>query len=245
MITATLSLEEQSLWYGYKRAVWNHQTEQTNTIHNIMRVLRAIRQVGDLVYVSVPITSGRYLYDLRIAQPHLAEVTRIELAINHNYLEGWQFVEALKGRLACPILYPADLTPVHQEWEQVHFQALWLSIIAEKCKQLHMSRGWEYSNGGCEEFTHVMQLRLGVPRDPDGQLIFFNTKEEEVHERERMRSIEVFDHLGSRLTIDDGIRRIERALQWIQRSGFEAPKIERCLALLKETLAMLEVGFYQ
>lgn len=245
MITATFSLEARSLWYCYKDAVWNRQTEQANTVHNIMRVLRAAHNMGEFAYVSTPITSGRHLYELEGAEPFLSAAGRLQEAIWHNHREGLAFVEVLKGRLGCPILFPSDLIPIHQWWEQAHYQALWLSIIAEKCTQLHMNRGWEYSSGCCEEFTHVMQLRLGLPQDPDGQLIFFNTKEDEAAERERMRSIKVFDYHGRELTLDAGLEQIEVALEWIRSNGFEAPKLERCPELLKDTSTLIAEGYYQ
>ena len=76
------TLEEQSLWYQYKTAVWPKASlgpntkvsvsEQTVVVHNIMRVLRAIRNQGRLAYVSVPITIGAYLYELKLREPTTA-----------------------------------------------------------------------------------------------------------------------------------------------------------------------------
>lgn len=223
----TYALQEQSLWASYKRAVWNQSNELSATIHNAMRVLRAIHNSGELAYTSVPITSGRYLYE-----QSLAGKLDIEEVMAHNYFVGWQFVEELIQRLPHPILYPADLTPINQQWEQAHFQALWLSIIAEKATELHMADGWEYSNGGCEEFTHVMQLRLGPP-EAEGELIFYNTKEDETAERRRMQNIRVFNQKGERLELETGIGLIQGALSWLRHHGFTAPKIEHCLELLQ------------
>ena len=158
------TLESISLWYKYKIKVWLEKSEQTAVVHNIMRVLRAIHNSGNLAYVSVPITSGIFLYNLRLERPLMKKEVQVKMAIEHNYRTGWDLVDEIRNRRDCPILYPADLIPVHQEWEQAHFQALWLSIIAEKCTELHMSEGWEYSNGGSEEFVHVWQLKLGLDR---------------------------------------------------------------------------------
>ena len=243
MLATASPLDQQSLWLQYKRAVWNTGAAPASAVHNIMRVIRAIRNAGELAYISVPITTGRRLYELR-RNLNLSEPERLELAIAHNYLIGWEFTERLVGRLDCPVLFPADMTPAHQIWDQADFQALWLSIIAEKCTQLHLVDGWQFSNGGCEEFTHVMQLRLGLPSTV-GDLIFYNTKEDEAAERERMRSIRVYDHHGRALDIDDGIRLMNEALRWIGRHSFSAPKIERCLELLLTTKKLLAAGFYQ
>lgn len=91
-----------------------------------------------------------YFYLMQLDNPAVPQKELLKDAIERNYLTGWKFVEELKKRRNSPIIYPADLTPAHQQWEQDHFQALWLSIIAEFCSELHMSQGWEYSNGGCE-----------------------------------------------------------------------------------------------
>lgn len=239
------TLEAKSLWYKYKTEVWLQETEQLAVVHNIMRVLRAIRNSGDLAYVSVAITSGKFLYELQL-ETGLSRGELIERAIEHNYKTGWELVKDLEKRSGCPILYPADLTPIHQEWEQSHFQALWLSIIAEKCTELHMSEGWEYSNGGSEEFTHAMQLRLGIPKHKD--LVFFNTKENEESERERMRNIKVYDHRGNPLSLDDGIFLIEESLSWLRDNDFDSrasKTLDNSLQLLHWTGDMIGKGFYQ
>jgi len=237
------NLESLSLWYKYKTGVWLEKTEQTAVVHNIMRVLRAFHNSGNLAYVSIPITSGRFLYDLMLRRPLMRKEAQIKMAIEHNYRVGWDFVDILRVRVNYPILYPADLTPVHQEWEQAHFQALWLSIIAEKCTELHMSEGWEYSNGGSEEFVHVWQLKLGLPKHPG--LLFFNTKETEESERERMKNLVVYSHQGEALSLNDGIEAMERSLTWLRERNFEAKTLENSLSLLHQTGEMIQQSFYQ
>ncbi len=236
-------LESQSLWYRYKTGVWLEESNQSAVVHNIMRVLRAFHYRGKMAYVSVPITSGRYLYNLRLEQPQLSKERQLEIAIWDNYRFGLKFVEELQHRTTHPILYPADLTPVHQQWEQAHFQALWLSIIAEKCTELHMSEGWEFSNGGSEEFTHVWQLKLGLPKHKD--LVFYNTKESEESERERMKNIVVYNHKGELLSISDGINAIFRSREWLAEHNLVSEKLEHCFDILCKTKELLELGFYQ
>jgi len=236
-------LEANSLWYKYKTRVWLQKTSQKAVVHNVMRVLRSMRNLSHLAYVSTPITTSRYLYELKLTHPLMKKNAQIKRAIDHNYYLGWSFVGELKKRRDCPILYPADLIPVDQQWEQAHFQALWLSIIAEKCTELHMAEEWEYSNGSFEEFTHTMQLKLGLPKHRN--LVFFNTKEEEETERERMRNIQIYDHQGTPISLNDGIRAIESALSWLRNHGFDPERLENCLHLLRWTGNMISRGFYQ
>lgn len=238
-------LESKSLWYKYKTRVWLEKSEQTAVVHNIMRVLRAVYYTGNWAYVSVPVTSGRFLYELMLTRPLMSDEARLQTAIQHNYHAGWEFVESLKKSLSYPITYPADMVPVLQQWEQAHFQALWLSIIGEQCTELRMSKGWEYSNGASEELTHAFQLKLGLPRHKE--LVFYNTKETEENERERMRNIKIYDHLGRPVTLNDGVVAIESALSWLKEHRLEskAKTLENSRQLLDWTGNMLEKGYYQ
>lgn len=233
-------LERESLWYRYKTQVWREDTDQAAAIHNAMRVLRSVHNNGSaLAYVSVPITSGKHFYDTRLAAPDAS----LSAIMHDNYLTGYAFTRAVEARRSCAVLYPADLVPARQKWTQAHFQALWLSIIAEKCTEVHMSEDWEYSSGCAEEFTHTLQLRLGLPSDSD--LAFYNTKGSESAERMRMRNIAVFDHRGGALTLDEGVERIRNASAWLQRKGFGVDRLDECLGLLASTKQRLDAGFYQ
>ncbi|PIN81306.1 hypothetical protein COV11_02255, partial [Candidatus Woesearchaeota archaeon CG10_big_fil_rev_8_21_14_0_10_30_7] len=140
-------LEEKSLWLKYKTEVWDEDTPETAAVHNIMRVLRSIRNSGDLIYVSVPITSGKILYDTLLEHPNKTKKELLNEVINANYNIGWSLVEEIKKRENKLVLYPADLVPARQKWKDKHFQALWLSILGEKCTELHMTDNWWFSNG--------------------------------------------------------------------------------------------------
>jgi hypothetical protein len=229
-----MKLEEISLWYRYKTAIWNAGTPQANTVHNIMRVLRSIHFPDGLVYISTPITSGKVLYE---------KGNQTKEMVCQNYSRGWKFFEKLKKRMKEPILFPADLIPIHQEWEQDHFMALWLSIISEKTTKVAMNNFWEYANGSVEEFVHVVQLRLGIPNHK--KLIFFNTKENEQEERKRMKNISVEDCEGKPMSLSEGYEKIQKALIWIKKQGFESERIAKSLKLLEKTKEMLDGGFYQ
>ncbi len=239
-------LEDNSLWYAYKNEVWNQKTPEAAVVHNAMRVLRSITNFNGLAYVSVPITSGRLLYE-RLLKHQVSDKPSKEFMqeiIEDNYSQGYKFVKSLASRLKIPIVFPADMVPVRQEWEQSHFQALWLSIIAEKCTEVHMSPGWEFSNGASEEFTHTMQLSLGLPK---GKLFFYNTKGDEKIERERMKSIKVFDARGNSLSLEDGLGLIEASSDCLKRHGLgeHTKKLDRCIDLLNWTKDKVREGFYQ
>lgn len=221
--------------------MWPEETPQAAVVHNIIRTLRSIRCLRQLAYVSVPITSGRKLYELKLEEGDVPDLT--QRVVEHNSYAGYELVGEVARRRNCPVIYPADLVPIHQKWNQDHFQALWLSIIAEMCTELHLCNGWEFSNGCVEEFTHVMQLRLGVPRHP--KLIFFNSKEAEEAARKRMKKIAVFDHRGDPMSLDQGEVAVKKAIEWLRGKSFASEKLERCVGLMRWTQQRLAEGFYQ
>ncbi|MBN2052225.1 hypothetical protein JW756_01865 [Candidatus Woesearchaeota archaeon] len=253
MAVESKTLENISLWYKYKTEVWTKETPQTATVHNIMRVLRSIHHLDGLAYISTPITSGKYMYEQKYERLGRFQWTKetakkIETEIKeksfaYNYHEGYNFLENLEKRVSIPIIFPAELSPARQEWEQAHFQALWLSIISEMATEVHMNEDWEYSNGCSEEFVHTMQLRLGLPKHKS--IAFYNTKETEENNRERMRNIKIYDYAGAVLSLEDGIHLIEKSVAWIRTAGFKTDKLDRCIIALAETSSLLEKGFYQ
>lgn len=263
------SLEGNSLWYHYKSKVWPEESQQTYSVHNIVRTLRSIHNQGELAYMSMPITSGKILYNellqtlispesfnLLTSSASSAEKYKevpkfqeiIKKVMNKNYLDGYAFLGDLEKRINKPILFPADLFPRGEKWSQDHFQALWLTLISEKCSELHLCKDWEYSNGAAEEFTHVYQLRLGIPNGSFGtkdSSPFFNTKEGEEKSRERMRNIAVYDCQGNVLSLTDGIKKIDAIIPWLKKGWFNLDKIEKTRNLLEWTYEMIEKGFYQ
>jgi hypothetical protein len=182
---------------------------------------------------------------LKLEKPELPTAEFMREVMSRNFKEGYRFFREVMDRLDCPAVFPADLVPVGERWGQSEFQALWLSIIAEKCTEIHMPEDWYLSNGATEEFTHVMQLRLGLPRDPDGKILFYSTKEGEETARKRMRSIKVYDHHGKEIHIGTGINRLDLSIEGLASKGFKAEKLERCRAALVWTRDMLDKGFYQ
>ncbi len=256
-------LEDVSLWRKYKEAAWptefspddeeNLWPDVAETIHNIMRIVRCIN-AKELGYISCPITSGKLYYDLLRenngffpSQVRTAAMAR-NFELHNAHFKKW------RESIDIPLLFPASFKPAWQRWEQEDFQALWLTIIAEKATRLYMSEGWQYSTGASEEFTHAYQLRLGMPRS--GTHFFYNTLESSVKELERMRSIAVLDHEGNELSLEKGLGLIDDAVEYI--TGLPGPEYGRpvngpfyparlieCRDVLARTGEMIDAGFYQ
>ncbi len=217
-----MKLEEMSLWYQYKTKVWlDEKNPVTPIVHNIMRILRSIR--GTFNYISTPITSGKLAFD----NPFLNK----SVVINENIINGYNFAE----RLGLPnMIIPSELLPTeHFKWGQDDFQALWLSVIAEKCHAVFMNKDWEYSNGCSEELVHTFQLRLGVPTHD--KLLFFNTKEKLQDSVHRMKNIDIYDHTGHRISIGLAIKKLEASSALVK-----SEKLNRAYELLVKTREMMK-----
>jgi hypothetical protein len=214
--------ENNSLWKLYKEKVWLENSSQTAIVHNILRVLRSIRT--EFNYVSTPITSGKVMYE---------NDYDIEKIIDINTIDGLKFANELKD--IDNILLPVELIPTdHYKWEQEHFQALWLSIIAEKCKNVYMNDGWEYSNGCSEELVHTFQLRLGPPKHES--LLFFNTKESEYESVERMKSIRIFDRKRNEIFPQEALEKLNVSTSVLNKRGVNCSKLERAKNYLEEII---------
>ena len=263
-----MSLEKNSIWYKYKSKAWKEESPQANALHSIVRTLRSIHNQGELAYASIPLTSGITLYQ-EILKTTMSPATRAFLTgldstahkyklvprfkgikqnlFANNYNRGKEFVQDLENRIDKPILFPGDLYPKGEKWAEYHFQALWTTLISEKCSELHMIKDWEYSNGATEEFTHAHQLKLGIPQGDvgEGSSPFYNSVEGLEKSRQRMKNIKVYDHEGNILSINEGITKMEKSIDWIKKRSFYAPKLEKTLEILKWTDDMIKKGFYQ
>jgi hypothetical protein len=62
-----------------------------------------------------------------------------------------------------------------------------------------------------------------------------------------MREIELYDHHGQILSLNDGVTAIGKALSWLNRKGFSQRQkvLKDCLDLLDWTDKKIKEGFYQ
>lgn len=225
-----MNLENISLWYDYKTKVWlDHTSPQSASVHNIMKVLRAVR--GTINYLSTPVTSGKWLYDQNRKVP-------FDELIAYNYIEANKFLDEMSD--IENLLLPSDLTPtLNFKWAQDHFQALWLTVIAEKAKNVYMNDGWEFSNGCTEELVHTFQLRLGIPRHKD--ILFFNTKEKESDSILRMKNIKIYDRNRNEISIDQAIESLNNSIPYIAAKNHPVDKLAKAKECLEKTRDYLNV----
>jgi len=196
---------------------------------NINIVLGAYRSIRHPVaYASMPITSGKLFYDVL---EHKGVKTLEELSkkdsgalyneiIKPNIENGIKFADSLKEQIGLPPLAPSVFEAKKQSWSQKEYMFMWFRVIEERAEEMHMMDGWEYSNGGVQEFTRAMEMQLGFINPSNGMEHFpqgLNLEEE----YNRIQKIKVYSQSKNEIRLDDGFFMVSDAIKDLDKRGFE------------------------
>lgn len=174
-------------------------------------VVAAYRSVqSTLAYVTMPITSGKRLYD--VMEAHGVR-TRAELKekypkavtdeiIPWNNEHGFAFAAAVKTRTRLPVVLPGAFEGgISYSWREEQYMYMWLRMMEDLCAEHHLIEGWEYSDGSVEEFAKSMEMKKGYCDRSD---------------------ITVLDQNGNEMTLERGEALVRAARADILRRGFSA-----------------------
>jgi hypothetical protein len=201
----------------------------TQSVHNILRVVRGIKNLGDVVaYISSPITTGKIYYESLFSNTHLNISTKELIEQNLNIvLQG-----LIKYDLKIPIIVPALFCPVMKDWEQVQFMYLWYSIIGEQCTEVRFFDDWHYSNGCVQEFTHAKQLLLG--NISVGKILYMNPNESFEENDIRMKNMKTKTMNGFFISIDEGLTLIQWTRDYLNKNNIDTTIMNKCINILLE-----------
>lgn len=167
-----------------------------------------------LTYVSTPITSGAALY----AAMDAAGVTDpAELKREPGYfydnvvapnLAAAAAVADLLADAGQAVIAPAAFEARSLGWSQDDYMGLWLDVIERKATRLAMVDGWEFSNGGTEEYLQALLMQAG---------------------RRDRHDIEIVDARGERVTHVAAMRLMAQAVENVTERGFDPKPIARVL----------------
>lgn len=152
-------------------------------------------------YVSTPITSGKRLFGLLVAnQVRDREALRAKLgsevadkmldnikAENSKY--GEVFAASLRKNGLPNVINPTKFEAIH--FEQDHYNHFWSILIEKKICSVYFNQDWEYSQGCTIEY--LTTVRHGV---------------------------RTYDHLGAPLSTSAAIARMSEALRQLANQGF-------------------------
>lgn len=228
-----------------------HKSQRKSDIDVVLSAFRSFRSVYPVGYLSTPITTGLLFYE--VLEKHKVKTLAELLAIDSNLLfkeiispntdSGIALGDDLAKKWKFPIIVPAVFEAKSQRWTQDDYMYVWYQVIKEMVGHTILRDGWEYSNGGAEEFVHSveMQFRLlstpstnddlpqYIPVDlfPDlfsGQKIEFP---ETVMLITNQRCLDV--------KVEEGADKISEAVADLHRRGFKTNKL---LALLMQLVGI-------
>ncbi|MEZ0225983.1 MAG: hypothetical protein ACAH83_15625 [Alphaproteobacteria bacterium] len=179
----------------------------------------------ELAYVSIPITSGRRLYDYMEANGFMtAKEAKADHAaffknvVSPNFDAGLrasaEWAEKLDGAVIAPVEFEKHLrTHNAVDWDQDDFMGMWIPLIEQKITQMVMIDGWEYSNGSGEEYLQAALMQMG---------------------RGKRSDIDITDVRGKTLPLDAGIKLLADAFIGLAEKGIKARNMAETLALVLE-----------
>jgi len=161
-------------------------TQQTidSTIDIVWSAYRSVlSKAGSLAYASTAITSGVLMQDTMDSTGWTESELKANpdfyhLVIKPNLDRGTALARKIAAVSDRPVVAPSIFEGKPQRWSQADYMRMWLAMIEEHVTQMFMLPGWEYSNGGCEEYLKAINMAYGFgprtdiqPLDPDGRLI--------------------------------------------------------------------------
>lgn len=181
---------------------------------NIEIVFSAYRSVAaDKAYLTMPVTTGKRFYDVldHYGVKNIEELEKKksgalrEEIILPNIEEAKHFSETLSGN-KLPLVVPGVFEALKQRWSQDEYMILWLRLITSSIKELWLSDGWEYSNGGAIEFCRGVMI----------QFRFVEGREDR---------LPIYDHNGNIVDLVEGAWKLATAIKDLARRGHETTKL--------------------
>lgn len=173
-----------------------------------------------ITYVSTPITSGSALYAAMDAAgvTSVEELRRDAAFFRANVIEpniaAADAVARAMVSFGGAVIAPAAFEARSLNWSQDDYMGLWLDVIERRATRLAMVDGWQYSNGGAEEYLQAL-LMQGDRRDRS--------------------DIEIVDARGEVISHLAGLSMLAHALADLIGRGFEptilARVLNRCVML--------------
>ncbi len=194
---------------------------------------------GHIAYVSMPITSGKRLFDV-FEKENVRSVDELavkygkdalfELVIKPNVAEGIALANSLGRREDLLFVAPSVFEAKKWRWSQDAYMSLWYRVIGEMAGKLVVSDGWEYSTGGVEEVMFALFLRwriLRVSNLEDG-ISFFGLKNfhpgmtlpEVWEEIRQMWAMRIFDAHGKEILLLDALEQGIAAIEYLKERHF-------------------------
>lgn len=175
-----------------------------------------------IVYVSVPVTSGKRLYEYMdkngFKTPEEAKKDRkafFDNVISANIEEGVNLSKAWAKKTAGAVIAPAEFEKCRglkgAKWGQDAFMGMWLGVIDDKVTTMVMTDGWQYSDGAGEEYLQAVLMKMG---------------------RRARNDVEILDAQGNEVTLEKGVQLLWDAFEDLRARGLKPRNMAQTLACL-------------
>ncbi len=227
------------------------KSQRENDINIVLSAFRSFRSTTSVAYLSTPITTGVIFYEVleKYGVITLEDLLAIDGGILFNEIikpnttSGIILGDELAKKLNIPIIVPAVFEAKSQRWTQDDYMFVWFQVIKEMVGHTILRDGWQYSNGGSEEFVHSVEMQFRLLLTPRISYdfpqytpidLFPNKFADKVIEFPS-ETMKITAQDGIDMTVEDGVIKITEAIVELYRRGFEAPKL---LAVLMQLVGI-------
>ena len=170
------------------------QPKKVKDIELILTGVKIAVNGRNVVYISLPITTGKRFWNWHVDSGDSLRISDCAYLREHqknvvvpNRGNVQRIVKVLEKKVGRDIISPTLLEDL-PGWTQDDYRTLWARVLKECVNMVVFAEGWEYSNGCAYEF--LIATQVGIRR--------------------------VNEHLRP-LRLDQGIRKITKAIQEMQR----------------------------
>src|SRR4030042_1737384 len=170
------------------------QPKKVKDIELILTGVKIAVNGRNVVYISLPITTGKRFWDWHADFEGNFEISDCAYVRKHqkhvvapNRENVQRIMKVIEKKVGRDIISPTLLEDL-PGWTQDDYRALWARVLKECVNMVVFAEGWEYSNGCAYEFLIATQVGIRT----------------------------VDEHLRP-LRLDQGIRKITKAIQEMQR----------------------------
>lgn len=169
---------------------------------------------ADFTYVSTPITSGAILYQamdelgVRDADEFRKDKDAFYEKVIQPNIKAADEVAQVMLNFGGAVIAPAAFEARSLGWGQDEYMGLWLDTIERKATRLALVDGWEYSNGGAEEYLQALLMQAG---------------------RRDRNTISIVDSRGDIISHITAVQLLHKAVHELIERGFRSHTLEQVL----------------
>lgn len=223
-------------------------TEQE--LQNLKIVLGAYRTLRGnrrqhLAYVSMPITTGKLLYDKLIEggvksadefKQKFGKEAFFNEVVKKNIDDGVKFADEQAKRENLLLIAPSVFNATPWKWSQDAYMVFWYRVILELAGKHMLMPGWEYSTGGTQEVLFALLMQWGIINPGENIADAFSDgfavknyvaterneeEKKEWEEYEEMQKIKIVDGQSNEIRIDTALEKIVNAISRLHTTGLD------------------------